>query len=89
MKKFFILLAFVFALGISNAEAKYQRGYYKPSTGKYVSGHFKTSSDYTRYNNYSTKGNTNPYTGKKGYKSPYKYTYPKSSTKSYTPRKYK
>ena len=28
--------------------------------------------DSSKFNNYSTKGNTNPYTGKKGYANPYK-----------------
>lgn len=30
--------------------------------------HYKTKRDGTRLNNYSTKGNANPYAGKKGYK---------------------
>ena len=30
--------------------------------------HYKTRKDGTRLNNYSTKGNINPYNGKKGYK---------------------
>lgn len=48
------------------------RGYYKPSTGRYVAPHYRSSPNSTRYDNYSTKGNYNPYTGKKGYSSPYK-----------------
>jgi hypothetical protein len=87
MKKILILVAFVLAIGISSAEARYQTGYYKPSTGKYVSGHFKTNSNSTRWDNYSTKGNINPYTGKKGYKSPYKNSYPKTTIKAYKPYK--
>lgn len=30
---------------------KYQSGYYKPSTGTYVQGHFKTYSDSYKWNN--------------------------------------
>jgi len=71
MKKLILFLTALCFL-TTPAFAKYQRGYFKPSSGKYVSGHFKTSSDRTRLNNYSTKGNTNPYTGKKGYTNPYK-----------------
>jgi len=48
------------------AKTTYVKSYYKPSTGKYVGGHYKTSADRTKLNNYSSKGNTNPFTGKKG-----------------------
>ena len=81
MKKLLILLTAA-CLFASPAFARYQRGYYKPSTGKYVQSHYKTNSDSTRWNNYSTKGNFNPYTGQKGYRSPYK-------TPSYGTRKYR
>ena len=43
----------------------YVRGYTK-SNGTYVSPHYRTAPDSTPYNNYSTRGNTNPYTGKQG-----------------------
>jgi hypothetical protein len=49
------------------------RGYYKPSTGSYVMPHYRTSPNSTRWDNYSTQGNYNPYTGKKGHASPYKF----------------
>ncbi|MBQ7660190.1 MAG: hypothetical protein IJS26_05610 [Alphaproteobacteria bacterium] len=78
MKKLLIILA-VLILALP-ASARYQKGYYKPSSGKYVAGHFKTTPDSYRFNNYSTKGNINPYTGSKGYQSPYK---------TYTPKSYK
>lgn len=44
------------------------RGYTKPSTGTYVAPHHQTNPDRTQRNNWSTKGNTNPYTGKRGTK---------------------
>lgn len=44
------------------------KGYVKPSTGTYVAPHHSTAPDSTRLNNYSTKGNVNPYTGKAGSK---------------------
>lgn len=47
--------------------AQRTRGYIKKN-GTYVMPHYKTKRDGTRLNNYSTKGNANPYTGKKGYK---------------------
>lgn len=43
------------------------RSYHK-SNGTYVQKHYRTDKDHTKSNNWSTKGNINPYTGKKGYK---------------------
>jgi hypothetical protein len=40
-------------------------GYYKKN-GTYVPGHRRTKPDGNRWNNWSTQGNYNPYTGKKG-----------------------
>lgn len=47
------------------------RGYYKKD-GTYVQPHVRSDSDGTKLNNWSTKGNVNPYTGKMGTKDPYK-----------------
>lgn len=57
------------------AEARTVRvkGYIKPSTGAYVAPHYKTSPNRTKIDNYSTKGNYNPYSGKKGTVKAYKY----------------
>lgn len=53
------------------AEAKTSvRGYVKRS-GKYVAPHYRTSPNKFKIDNWSTKGNLNPYTGKKGYKKLY------------------
>lgn len=59
----------------SNAEARTVsvRGYYKPSSGRYVMPSIRTSPNKTKIDNYSTKGNYNPYTGKKGTVKPYKW----------------
>jgi hypothetical protein len=43
----------------------YQSGYSK-SNGTYVDGHYKTKSNETNWDNYSTKGNTNIYNGTSG-----------------------
>lgn len=45
----------------------YVRSYIKKD-GTYVDGHFRTAPNNSFYDNYSTKGNYNPYTGKAGYK---------------------
>ncbi len=52
----------------ASAEARMTsvRGYYKPSTGAYVMPHYKTTPNRTKLDNFSTKGNYNPYTGKSG-----------------------
>lgn len=49
------------------------RGYYKPSRGTYVMPHYRSSPNRSKFDNWSTKGNINPFTGKRGYKSPFKY----------------
>ncbi len=41
---------------------------YTKKDGTHVQSYRKTESDHTTNDNYSHKGNTNPYTGKKGYK---------------------
>ncbi len=50
---------------------KYVNGYVKRD-GTYVEGHFKSDANNSKFDNYSTQGNTNPYTGQKGYVDPYK-----------------
>ena len=69
MKKLFIILVIsLMATTTSFAQSvRYQQGYYKKN-GTYVTGHYKTQSDRTNHNNYSTSGNRNAYTGSKGYR---------------------
>ena len=49
----------------TNSSVRYQSGYTR-SNGTYVQGHYKTSSNYTNHDNFSTSGNYNPYTGSTG-----------------------
>lgn len=49
----------------TSTDVKYQEGYIK-SDGKYVQPHYKTKSNKTNVDNYSTDGNSNLFTGKKG-----------------------
>ncbi len=58
---------------LAEARTTRVRGYYKPSTGSYVVPHYKTTPNRTKFDNFSTKGNYNPYTGKKGTVNPYKW----------------
>ncbi len=72
-----LLLACFLFLGVSfvnlaQAKTTKVKGYVKKSTGTYVAPHYKTTSNKTKLDNYSTKGNINPYTGKKGTVSPLK-----------------
>ena len=52
-----------------NLKNHYVKGYFRED-GTYVSGHYRTNRNNTNLDNYSTKGNTNPYTGKPGYIEP-------------------
>jgi hypothetical protein len=45
--------------------------------GTYVAPHKRSSPDKSRTNNWSAKGNANPYTGKKGTQDPYRPRPPK------------
>lgn len=70
MKTMFLLLALA-ATSTSAIADSHVRGYYKKD-GTYVAPHVRTSPNQTKVDNYSTKGNYNPYTGKQGTKDPYK-----------------
>ena len=48
----------------------YVQGYTKKD-GTYVAPHYRSNPDSNPFNNYSTKGNVNPYTGQPGTKNPY------------------
>lgn len=69
MKKIFLGLVVITTLFVSFnfAEAATRvRSYYKKS-GTYVPSHYRSDRNYIKTDNYSHHGNTNPYTGKKGY----------------------
>jgi len=51
-------------LGIADT---YVKGYTRKN-GTYVAPHYRSSSNSTAKDNWSTKGNVNPYTGKRGTK---------------------
>ena len=73
MKKtpIFLIMLFVIILTGSFVYAgQYVNGHYR-SDGTYVQGYYRSAPDSTPFNNYSTKGNVNPYTGQKGYEDPY------------------
>ena len=85
MKQIFTILlffAFLFSFAQTNSNHVYVSGYYK-SNGTYVQPHYRTAPNSTNRDNFSTRGNTNPYTGQPGYITPDSNT---SST--YTPSRY-
>ena len=69
MKKLFIILVItMMTSAVSFAQStRYQSSYYRKN-GTYVTGHYKTQSDRTNHNNFSTSSNRNPYTGSRGYR---------------------
>lgn len=77
MKKLFLALTLLIAFSFSSFSAYAVvsvKGYYR-SNGTYVAPHYRSNPDGNVYNNWSTKGNVNPYTGKAGTK-----TYPTPSS---------
>ena len=59
--------------GLSGTGSNPSNHYVQPhvtSTGSSVSGHYQTNSNNTQMDNYSTRGNINPYTGAVGTRTP-------------------
>lgn len=76
MKTLSILL-FLLISGVAYSQSStYVNGYYK-SDGTYVEGYYKTNTNQTNHDNYSTVGQTNPYTSTNG-----------SVAKDYSPEAY-
>lgn len=70
MKKGILCIAIVLFLllaGISKAEAARVKGYFK-GNGTYVQPHYRSIPNSYKWDNYSSKGNMNPYNGRSGYK---------------------
>lgn len=69
----FILAAALFVTFNTTEAATRVRGYYRRSTGTYIAPHYRSNPNHTRFDNWSTRGNYNPFTGSRGYKSPYNF----------------
>lgn len=65
------ICAFLFNISLAFAKDVFVRGYYR-SDGTYVQPHYRSRPDGNIFNNWSTKGNLNPYTGEWGTKDPWK-----------------
>lgn len=78
MKLLLVLLA-------TTAQAdEYVNGYYRQD-GTYVEGHYRTHRHQQRWDNYSSEGNTNPWTGEKGYEQ-HEYSEQPAFNQGYQPR---
>lgn len=67
MKKILLSVFLVFSfISVALCDV-YVNGYYKKD-GTYVEPHYRSNPDGNQYNNWSTKGNVNPYTGEEGRK---------------------
>lgn len=75
-----VLIAVLVACCASSAAFadNYVNGYYR-NNGTYVEPHYKSDSNGTKFDNYSSQGNTNPYTGKSGTVDPYRQDAPRNS----------
>lgn len=75
MKKI-ALIALVMISGAAMAQSHSRDGYVKKD-GTYVAPSYASNPNNTKVDNYSSKGNVNPYTGKEGTVDPYKVETPK------------
>lgn len=65
MKKLLIVLFGMMLLPICADAQTYVKGYHRKD-GTYVQGYYRSNRNNTNHDNYSTKENANPYTGKSG-----------------------
>lgn len=63
--KAFVILALAAAVSAPAFADEYVKGYTR-SNGTYVAPHYRSSPNSVQYDNYSTRGNVNPYTGERG-----------------------
>lgn len=87
MKKSIIAFSIMTTILISFAQSAFAgskvSGYYRKD-GTYVQSHYRSSSNDTKRDNWSTYGNTNPHTGEDGTKKYYNYNnYGRNHTNSY------
>lgn len=64
MKRIIVLSALAVFSNAALADT-YVQGHTR-SDGTYVQGHYRSEANSTRSDNYSSQGNTNPYTGERG-----------------------
>ena len=91
MKNLIVFICFlllpILLLAQVNSNHVYVNGYYR-SNGTYVEGHYRTAPNSTNRDNFSTKGNVNPYTGKPGWITPDNNTYNYNYSNTYSKPSY-
>lgn len=70
-KKFLIISFLLLVFSCECYATTYVKGYTRKD-GTYVNGYYRSTPNHTKLDNYSTRGNYNPYTGKVGTINPYK-----------------
>lgn len=78
MKTVLALFVLIALVGVAEAQDQQVKGHYRDTNGDgvkdtYIQPYQRTAPDNTIDNNYSTKGNTNPYTGEQGSVTPQPY----------------
>lgn len=68
--RLWVLTAIAAALPTTVSAQVYVQGY-TTKNGTYVAPHYRSSPDSSVLNNWSTRGNVNPYTGQVGTRNPY------------------
>ena len=71
-KVLWIAIIILFAAA-ADAKGVRVKGYFRKN-GTYVAPHMRSSPNHYKYDNYSSSGNYNPYTGKVGTSNPLGYT---------------
>lgn len=79
MKTILLIVSIAVASSAFAAGSKFNSGYIRKD-GTYVQPHFKSAPNSTKFDNYSTRGNANPYTGKQGTVDPYAMPAPRYDT---------
>ncbi len=88
-----LLISTVVAANPASADV-YVDGYYR-SNGTYVQPHYRSDPNGNSFDNWSTRGNINPYTGSRGTRDPYsgysspRYSSPRYSSPSYSSPRYR
>lgn len=70
MRNWILAIAVLCGTTATAAAQNHVNGYFK-NDGTYVQPHYRSAPDGNRFNNYSSQGNVNPYTGQVGTQNPY------------------
>lgn len=82
MKRLLLAAGALMMLATTASADQSVRGYTRRD-GTYVQPHMRTTPNATPFDNYSTRGNVNPYTGQPGTKDPYRNFAPPPLPRAY------